>query len=665
MKHTITHRVPAVCCRFVALSLVFLLALYLAVPIVSVAAEPELPADLQRALTAQQRVRVLVTLQSAPSSGPEAALLPDHTFTARAAAVLRTLPAATRVLDEFPAAATVLLEGDAPLIRQLLADPTVRSLQLDTPVPPTLDESTTAIGAPRLWNADVDGSGQLVAVLDTGVDRNHPFLADRVAAELCFSTNDDSYRANSLCPAGRTFAAGTAAAADCRDWSYCGHGTHVAGIIVGRPLTVTVGGVSQRLSGVAPAARVVAVNVYSRFDDPALCAGQPAPCVLSFPSDQLRALQYLADHYADYPIVAANLSLGAGRYSGACDDDVRKAPIDALRAHGAAVIVAAGNSGYSDALSAPACISSAIAVGAGSAVGIAAFSNRAAGLGLFAPGTAIVSAYRGGYAAKDGTSMAAPHVAGAWALLHQIEPGADVARTLQVLQRAAQPLERWGTLRVATLLAVLLPTPPQPSAVIDLDGGATLQWPLQTAPAVSTLAVEQLIAGSWQALALLPVTATSYHLISALPCRLPVDLRIVAGNAGTSALRRPGAAVQLQRSALQITADSTDPGAWFAAAACDAPAGGLLALSINGMSIGSVPVASDGTVRFVVQSDVAATDGWYELQRRDLRVSVGYRLSSATVPAAAAPADPALPLLHVPLSVIPRGLTILMPFVSR
>jgi subtilisin family serine protease len=639
------------------------LLLLLALPIVATAAEPPLPAAFAGAAAGDGRLRVLVTLAAADTDSPDP-LLRARSVAARTTELQADLPAA-QVLAQFPSSETVLLAADSATVRQLLSDARVAAVQPDIPEPPALSGSAGSIGAPQLWRSGVDGSGQLLAVLDTGVERNHPFLAGQVAAELCFSTTYRDYRATSLCPGAADFAVGTGAAADCRNLSYCGHGTHVAGIIAGRPLTVTIAGKTQPLSGIAPGAQLVAVQVYSRIDDQSLCGGAPAPCALTFPSDQLRALQYLADNYAQYPIAAANLSLGAGRYSGACDDDVRKAPIDALRARGAAVIVAAGNSGYSDALSAPACISSAIAVGAAGAAGIASFSNRSAGLELFAPGTAIVSAYRGGYAAKDGTSMAAPHVAGAWALLQQIEPGADVGRTLQVLQRAAQPLERWGTLRVATLLTVLLPTPPQPSAVIDLDGGATLQWPLQTAPAVSTLAVEQLVAGTWQELALLPASATSYHLSSALPCRLPVDLRIVAGNASTPALRRPGAAVQLQRPALQIAADSTDPGAWFAAAACDAPAGGLLALAINGTSIGSVPVASDGTVRFVVQSDAAATDGWYELQRRDLRVSVGYRLSSATVTAAAAPADPALPLLHVPLSVIPRGLTILMPFVSR
>ena len=147
----------------------------------------------------------------------------------------------------------------------------------------------------------------------------------------------------------------------------------------------------------------------------------------SFTSDQVAGLEKVLELKDEgVPLVAANLSLGEGLYSAACDDDLRKKVIDSLRAAGVATVIAAGNNGYGVAVAAPACVSSAITVGATTDQdGVAAFSNRGALLDLFAPGVSIVSSVPGGkWADMSGTSMAAPHVTGALAVLRQAMPDA-------------------------------------------------------------------------------------------------------------------------------------------------------------------------------------------------------------------------------------------------
>jgi subtilisin family serine protease len=109
-----------------------------------------------------------------------------------------------------------------------------------------------------------------------------------------------------------------------------------------------------------------------------------------------------------------------------------KAAIDNLRAAGIATVIASGNNGYCGAISTPACISSAISVGAtDDDDAVAYYSNSASFLNLLAPGSVIYSSIPWeGYAYKEGTSMATPHVTGAWALMKQVYPGATVAEIL-------------------------------------------------------------------------------------------------------------------------------------------------------------------------------------------------------------------------------------------
>lgn len=283
---------------------------------------------------------------------------------------------------------------------------------------PTLADSVPLVQGPQLFAAGGRGQGQAVAILDTGVDSAHSFLAGRVTAEACFSTTSALQGSTSACPNGQASQTGAGAGRPCTA-DGCEHGTHVAGIAAGRGPSFT---------GMAPDAEIIAVQVFSIFRGGA-CGGGPSPCVASFTSDQIRGLDFVLQQAQARAVASANMSLGGGRSAGFCDGDLTKPIIDQLRAAGVATIIASGNDGFRDAVSFPGCISSAVTVGATSkADAVASFSNCGPQVDLHAPGVAINSSVPGNaFSAFSGTSMATPHVAGAFAALRSFAPAASVA----------------------------------------------------------------------------------------------------------------------------------------------------------------------------------------------------------------------------------------------
>jgi len=139
-----------------------------------------------------------------------------------------------------------------------------------------------------------------------------------------------------------------------------------------------------------------------------------------------------------FDIAAANMSLGGGTYTATCDASRpgTKAAIDNLVTARIATVIASGNSYYTNAMGAPGCISTAISVGSTTKADVVSdFSNAASFLKLLAPGSAITSSIPGGgYESWYGTSMATPHVTGAWALLEDKAPALTVAQGLTALQ---------------------------------------------------------------------------------------------------------------------------------------------------------------------------------------------------------------------------------------
>ncbi|MET0486845.1 MAG: S8 family serine peptidase [Candidatus Rokuibacteriota bacterium] len=303
----------------------------------------------------------------------------------------------------------------------------VTRIEEDIDLYPLLVESVPLVQAPTAWAAGGDGQGTVIAVIDTGVDRNHPFLHGKVVEEACYVRGADGAGGAGECPNGLDSQLGPGSAQPCPS---CTHGTHVAGIAAGNggpPANVA-------FSGVAPGARLMAIRISS--------AAGPASA-----SDMLAGLErvYLLRH--TYNFAAVNMSLGVpgfGRVT-TCDDllPAMTTIIQNLKAAGIATVIASGDDGFANAVSFPACIGAAVSV-ASSDDGssgvmldtVSYFSNVAPFVSLLAPGQWITSSVLpgGDYGAGRGTSMAAPHVAAALAIMKQVAPAGSVTQFVDALR---------------------------------------------------------------------------------------------------------------------------------------------------------------------------------------------------------------------------------------
>ena len=286
----------------------------------------------------------------------------------------------------------------------------VSKIWLDAPVEADLDHSVPQIGAPTAWQAGHTGKGTEVAVLDSGIDTSHPDLADAVTAAQDFSGSDT----------GTTDAVG--------------HGTHVASIITGS------GAASDgRYRGVAPDTRLLNAKVIDDNGD-------------GSDSTVIAGMEWAVAHGAD----VLNLSLG-NDFPSDGTDPVSQA-VDRLTADsGALFVVASGNTGpTATSVGSPGAADAALTVGAVDREDrLAEFSSRgprpdgAIKPDLTAPGVGIVAARAANatigepvgerYLRLGGTSMAAPHVAGAAAILAGQHPGWTAAELKAALMDTAVP----------------------------------------------------------------------------------------------------------------------------------------------------------------------------------------------------------------------------------
>jgi len=420
------------------------------------------------------RVIVLLNTASAPTQAkPDAAAIAS--IKARVAAAQNTVLANhfgdavnlrpgqgfERHLTRFEITPGFAVTVDATELEALAADPLVKSINIDRAMPPTLLQSLPLIGQPTAYTNGATGAGWAVAVLDTGVQANHEFLSGKVIAEACFSNANGGGGGVSLCPNGLSSQTGAGAAdsttANCINGStnLCQHGTHVSGIAAGLNTSQSTG---EPTNGVARDAKIFAIQIFTRFNDSGSCGGS-APCVLSYTSDQVLALDYVYQHLtpvAGVNVASINMSLGGGPdTSSACDSDPQKPSIDNLRAAGVLTAIAAGNDGSTTLISHPGCISSAVAVASSTKSDmVSLFSNMATIVALIAPGgmgggpcslggnnpdilssvAATTSATTNLYACEAGTSMATPHVAGAIAAIRTACPNATAAAILSALQ---------------------------------------------------------------------------------------------------------------------------------------------------------------------------------------------------------------------------------------
>lgn len=370
----------------------------------SAQARPEVQgaAELRAKLVRQGRMSVIAEIARPPGAALSAAAV--AATSARLAKALAGVGVAeVNAIGTLP---FVELEVNAQQLDALLATGAVVGVSANGRVKANLSESAPLVAAPAAWQLGARGAGKAVVVVDSGVQSSHPFLGGRVVRGLC--TADD-------CGSGVLDQPGAG-----EPNAGCWHGTHVAGIVAGS---------SASLSGVAPAASIISLRVLK--------------CDSGWDDDILRGLDYVATTLAaQHSIAAVNMSLGNGEsYGAACDEASASKRAYAevmsrLKAQGIATVVAAGNDGSNTGISSPACIDAAIAVGSTTKSDtVSYFSNTAPNVDALAPGSGIYSSVGGGgFVSYSGTSMAAPHVAGAFAALRSRVPGATVDQIEQALE---------------------------------------------------------------------------------------------------------------------------------------------------------------------------------------------------------------------------------------
>jgi subtilisin family serine protease len=311
---------------------------------------------------------------------------------------------------------------------------------LDGIATPSTDVSVPLVGAPAAWAAGYTGGGVAVGVLDTGVDAGHPDLAGAVAETADFTAAGDGV-------------------------DRAGHGTHVASIIAGSGAAS-----AGRNRGMAPDVRLFSAKV----------------CETVCPESAILAgMQWAA---RDKRVRVVNLSVGRPDTPGA---DLLETAVEKLTGtYGTLFVVAAGND---DAPVSPASAGAALAVGATDERDAVVPGGHGPGIGdgglkpdIVAPGVDVTAARSGGsalpggaYTTRSGTSVAAPHVAGAAALVAQQHPEFAPARIKATLMSTATPLgataDRAGAGRLDVAKAVSSPVTASPGGVAA-DGGATVTY---------------------------------------------------------------------------------------------------------------------------------------------------------------------------------------------
>lgn len=292
---------------------------------------------------------------------------------------------------------------------------------------------TKGLAAPEAWKT-TQGAGVTVAVIDSGIVK-HPDLDANVLPGYDFITEpsiarDGNGRDSDPTDAGNWEEAGvcdSGSEASESNW----HGTHVAGSIA------AIMNNKRGIVGVAPSTKILPVRALG------MCGG--------YDSDIADAMVWAAGGTVEgvpansNPAKIINLSLGG---EGTCPATYSKA-IAEVNKRGAILVVAAGNEGQDTSKVAPANCGGSIVVGATDQDGKRSdFSNYGKLVDVSAPGSGIMSTVDlgttvstgAGYTEYDGTSMAAPQVAGVIALMKSVDPSLNAERAKQILKQTSKPL---------------------------------------------------------------------------------------------------------------------------------------------------------------------------------------------------------------------------------
>jgi subtilisin family serine protease len=285
-----------------------------------------------------------------------------------------------------------IITSDESDLEKLEQDEDVNTVETDIPVKmftDTIDWGVKRVGADSSWDSGT-GSGVVVAVIDTGIQLNHPDLSTNVLTGYDFVNNDENATDDN------------------------GHGTHVAGIIAS-----TMNGSGN--VGTSYSAKLMPVKVLNESG-------------YGYLSDVAKGIYYATDNGAQI----INMSLGTSE-----DSDTLKTAVQYAANKGVLLVAAAGNdSGAPCAY--PAAYSSVVCVVATDQDNkLASFSNI--GGELAAPGVSNYSTYiNSAYATLSGTSMASPHVAGSAALLLSVCTDCSTSEVRTLLRESATDLGSVG-----------------------------------------------------------------------------------------------------------------------------------------------------------------------------------------------------------------------------
>ena len=262
-------------------------------------------------------------------------------------------------------------------------------------------ESNEQINVDDVWNLGYTGEGVTIAVLDTGIDTDHPELSTSIVGGRCFVTSPTPCSPD-----------------DYED--YDGHGTRVAGVI-------TADGNDANAKSVSPDAKIWVGRVCDRS---------------CFSSDIAAGIEYVVLNDIS-KIISISVG-GAGTSEANCDGEVVPDKANWAVDQGVTVIAAAGR--WNNSVAEPACASKVIAVGAVSKTDERWIkSGTGLALDMMGPGVDIYTTQLGGgYSSGTGTSMGAPHVSAVIALLRQINPGLTDSQIKDALYQTAVDLGESG-----------------------------------------------------------------------------------------------------------------------------------------------------------------------------------------------------------------------------
>lgn len=372
--------------------------------------------DLIAALDRDDRARVMIAF-----SAPQARSATNRAERRAAIAAARTRVVASMHTEQFSmrrafdaieaVAGEITTEG----LLRLLDDPSVVRVDLDSGGSGHLGQAVPMVQLDDVQAMGYTGAGVTVAVIDSGIDTNHPDLSDSLIDESCFCSGSGG-----CCPGGGTTATGAGSAEDDN-----GHGTNVTGIVTSNGGVTPLGG--------APDADIIAVKV--------LDAGNSFCCA----SDVVAGMDWVLNNHPETDVV--NMSLGTfALFTGDCDGAnaftmAFATAVNALTANGTAVFVSSGNQASGTSMAAPACIANAISVGAvyDSNIGsisvlgctdsttaadqVTCFTNTNSSTDLCAPGAPTTSTgVGGGTSTYYGTSQASPLAAACAATLREFDP---------------------------------------------------------------------------------------------------------------------------------------------------------------------------------------------------------------------------------------------------